>query len=288
MLDMPFQEGVVNPGDLVVAQRSAGANKSVDIAAGSGWVKGDTSARQGMYHVVNDATVNLTIPDNTSGNPRVDQIVCQINDTVDGGGIADNAVFSVVQGTATAGATLDNRTGAATLPNTALRIADVLVATGFTSITNSVIRDRRPWAYGAVSQRLRTSGSGASATTTYTNLFSSDVQQRIEISSGLAWAFIRTGFTTAATAYTVFFQLNIDGANAGEEFMVSNPAASALNYDPFWGQILSLSPGSHLFNIAFRANAAQTSTFTGTAAHPTSLTIVEIPSRTSSGNNGTA
>jgi hypothetical protein len=54
----------------------------------------------------------------------------------------------VVTGTATGGATLDNRTGAAALPASAILLATCWSATD-TAISNSEIRDRRPWARGA-------------------------------------------------------------------------------------------------------------------------------------------
>lgn len=152
LMNLPIQAGVIGATDLKVSQRSTGANKTVDIAIGDGWVKGSFTARQGLYHVYNDAVVNLTVPDNASGNPRVDQVIAKVNDTTDGGGIADSAEFQLLQGTPTAGATLDNAAGTtsrAALPVSALRIAEFVTASGFTSITDGIIRDRRPWARGA-------------------------------------------------------------------------------------------------------------------------------------------
>jgi hypothetical protein len=138
-LDLPVQEGVVGANDLKVAQRAAGgANMSVDIAAGSAFVQGDTTSRQGLYHAYNDALVNLAIGNNSTGNPRLDQIICRVYDSQDGLAGADQATLEVVPGTATAGATLDNRNGAAALPFTAVRIA---------SYRSSNARDAQPDRY---------------------------------------------------------------------------------------------------------------------------------------------
>lgn len=115
-LDAPIQNGVVNTGDLMVTQRAAGANMSVDVAAGSAWVKGTSSARQGIYNVYNDATVNLALVSANPTNPRVDQIILRVYDSSDGGSAQDLGAVEVVTGTATAGATLTNRNGAAVLP----------------------------------------------------------------------------------------------------------------------------------------------------------------------------
>ena len=133
------QEGIVQVGDYKVAQRGAGANMSVDVAAGESWVDGDSAADQGFYHVVNDATVNVSIANNASGNPRVDTIVLKVNDSADAGSGTDIPALEVVQGTPTAAATLANLKGIAALPNTALRLAYVLVANGAVKIETAAI-----------------------------------------------------------------------------------------------------------------------------------------------------
>lgn len=80
-LGLPYRdligEGIVGSGDLAV---SAGAGNSVNIAAGSAWVLGDTNpALQPNYRVYNDAVVNLGIsPDPT--NARRVLVGAQITD----------------------------------------------------------------------------------------------------------------------------------------------------------------------------------------------------------------
>lgn len=138
-----MQEGIWDFGHFKATQRGAGANMSVDIAAGEAWVDGDSSVDQGFYHVVNDATVNVAIANNASGNPRIDQIVLRVNDSADAGSGTDTPALEVIQGTPSAGATLANRTGAAAIPNTALKLADVLVANGAVKIENAQIGNLR-------------------------------------------------------------------------------------------------------------------------------------------------
>jgi hypothetical protein len=133
------QEGLGQAGDLAVSQRAAGANMSVDVAAGVGWVQGDDTARQGIYHAVNDGTVNVTVPTANATNPRVDRLVLRVYDSTVIGGVRDDAALEIVQGTPTSGATLSNLTGAAAVPNTALLLANILVAAGASSIGNSAI-----------------------------------------------------------------------------------------------------------------------------------------------------
>jgi hypothetical protein len=149
-----LQEGVIDAGSYEVTQRAAGANlMSVDIAASTGGgavVQGDSVTAQGLYYVgPHSAVINEAISTAHATLPRIDQVILEIQDTTHDSSGANAARVRVVTGTATAAATLDNRNGAAALPSNAIRLADVLVAATDTAISNSEIRDRRPWARGA-------------------------------------------------------------------------------------------------------------------------------------------
>jgi hypothetical protein len=163
MQDGGLQSGVVRAADFQVVQRASSANLSVDVGAGSGWIIGAATARQGIYHQVNDATVNVPIalsPDGT--NPRSDQLILVVNDSAVAG-VSDTPQLLWVAGTATAGAqitapltTATYRLGAvsdATLTTTYrnwIRLADILVPASAASIVTANIVDRRPWARGAL------------------------------------------------------------------------------------------------------------------------------------------
>jgi hypothetical protein len=56
------REGILGPAALKVTQRGAGANFSVDIAAGQALVSGGDITAQGPYWIWNDATFNLATP----------------------------------------------------------------------------------------------------------------------------------------------------------------------------------------------------------------------------------
>lgn len=128
--------GVVNSSDFAVTQRAAGANMSVDVAAGSAWIRGTESANQGAYHVYNDATVNLTIATANATNPRIDLVIAKVQDSYYSGG-TDSASITVVTGTAAA-SPVDP-----TLPENALVLARVRVGAAVSSITTSNISDTR-------------------------------------------------------------------------------------------------------------------------------------------------
>lgn len=133
-----MQEGIVHAGHYKVSQRGAGANMSVDVAAGEAWVDGDSAADQGYYHVVNDAVVNVTIATASAVNPRVDAIVLAVNDSTEIGG-SDEYKLESISGTPTAAATLANLNGAPTPGATKLLLAYVLVAKEGTKIENAAI-----------------------------------------------------------------------------------------------------------------------------------------------------
>src|SRR3954451_15663447 len=123
------QAGVLGAGDLKVSQRAVGgANQSVDVATGAGWVDVTTGTRNGLAHVYSDAIANVALAASNATTPRVDQLVVRYNDTSIPTGSGNTPTLEVVTGTPTAGATLDNRTGAVTgtALNDTLRLADIL------------------------------------------------------------------------------------------------------------------------------------------------------------------
>lgn len=78
---LAYREGVCGIGHYAVSQRGAGANQSVDIAAGLAIVVGDTQAAQGKYVQRNNAVVNFTnIPAPPASGTRTHMLVLRIND----------------------------------------------------------------------------------------------------------------------------------------------------------------------------------------------------------------
>lgn len=140
--------GVMSSSDLAVTQRGAGANKSVDIAAGDVFL----SYNGYGFHAWNTATLNdssTVIADNTSGNPRKDAVVAYIDLTVIDATNSNNPgalKFKVVQGTPAGSPSAPDDTAVQSsvgAGNPFLRLANVDVANGFTSIVNSNITDTR-------------------------------------------------------------------------------------------------------------------------------------------------
>jgi hypothetical protein len=133
-------EGVVGLGDLKVGPRGAGANFSVDIAAGKAVVQGDSISGQGKYVAASTAVENRgtgVIAAPASGT-RHYLIALRVFDRQSDSGAAYGFDLVIVP---------PSGTGAlAAVPPTAIPLADVSVASGQTSITAANIVDLRPFA----------------------------------------------------------------------------------------------------------------------------------------------
>lgn len=129
-----IQAGVISLGDFVV---TAGTGMTVNIAAGVAAVPDQTDTYPAFTPVARTALAGLAVTAANASNPRIDQVVMDVDGTL-----------SVLAGTPTSGATLDNRTGAAAMGNGLIRLADILVPAASASVSAGNIRDRRQWARG--------------------------------------------------------------------------------------------------------------------------------------------
>jgi len=132
---LPQAAGGASTGDLAVTQ-SGTPGMSVSVAAGYAWVKGTTSATQGMYQTYNDAATTLTV---TTANPtlaRIDRVCLTVRDAAYAGS-SNDCILQVVAGTAAASPT------APATPASSLSLATISVAAGATSILNANITDTR-------------------------------------------------------------------------------------------------------------------------------------------------
>jgi hypothetical protein len=133
-------EGIVAPdvvfGTLKVTQRAAGANFSVDIAAGAAAIKGDDVSDQGFYVVESNAVENRVIPSPPVSGTRVHRVVARIRDRMHVGSWTDYEwVIEVLE---------DTGAGTPVLPPSAISLARVSVAAGQTSVlTGTHITDDR-------------------------------------------------------------------------------------------------------------------------------------------------
>lgn len=149
-------EGVMTGLDLRV---SAGAGLALNYSSGAAWVTDDSGLfAAGALLPVNVAAGGVVnIAANASGNPRLDQVILTLTGH-------NTGTVSVLQGTPNAGATLDTRSGAANLPDNAIRLADILMPNGFAGpfVDGTHIRDRRFYATKGTIPALGLSGADIS------------------------------------------------------------------------------------------------------------------------------
>jgi hypothetical protein len=291
----PVQEGVYAAGDFMVTQRGAGANMSVDIAAASGAfaaVQGDSVTGQGLYVVgPHSAVINEVIAAADPTNPRVDIVILEVQDNVHDASGGNLARTRVVTGTPTAGATLTNRLGVATVPGSALLLADVLVGAAAGSITNTVIRDRRKWARGAFVRLTKAGTSPTTASTTQTPIDTTNLQARVEC-SGLPVRVTFNAFASNATAPNgVGTGFQVDGAQVDSTTdlmeMISPVAGQA--FSVAYSYVVNPAAGSHLFTATFRSTVgATTATLFATNAFPAIMTVEELVRQNTANNTTTS
>ena len=295
------QEGVFDATGWKVTQRGAGANMTVDVAANVGLaqIDGDAVAFQSRYVISpHSAVINLDIAANSSGNPRLDQIILDVRDTTHDGSGSNDARCRVLQGTATSGATLDNRSGAAALPGGAIRLADVLVANGAASITNAVIRDRRLWARGfnARVKRTQNAGGGSDYTTTSGSMVDVDATNlalRLECSGApVRIGLVARPFTnTAGSGYGMQLRTVMDGAQVDGAHSQPTNHNSATNADLASGRIYEVTfapaAGTHLFKLQWMVAIGGTALLGATATNALFWTLEEMAGRPFT-DNGTA
>lgn len=133
--------GVIDPygsSALAVTQRGAGANFSVDVAAGRAVIPGGDVALQGSYVVANDATVNVATPSAPGSGTRVHRLVLQIRDKLNNGAYTTyDGILSLLQ---------DTGSGTPATPASAISLATISISAGQANVSNSNITDTRAWA----------------------------------------------------------------------------------------------------------------------------------------------
>jgi hypothetical protein len=139
-----FAGGIVATGDLQVS--AVTGELKVSVAAGEAFVAQTQGSSGGAYYVRSPGAVNsqtaeqVTVAAANATNPRVDLVVVRVKDSTYSGSV-NSAVLETVTGTATAGATLANRTGAPAAPATSLVLAYVLVPAKATSVVSGNIEN---------------------------------------------------------------------------------------------------------------------------------------------------
>ncbi len=129
------QSGIVRKNDLLVGPRAAGANFTVDVAAGQCAIKGTSVAEQGTYLCRSTAVENVAIAAAPASGSRTDLLVARVLDRqVDGG---TEYAWRPAAVTGTVGG------GLPALPPSSIVLAEIAVTSTTTAIAAGNITDRR-------------------------------------------------------------------------------------------------------------------------------------------------
>lgn len=187
-------------GALKVAQRAAGANFSVDVAAGAAVISGDDVASQGMYLVESTATENLVTPSPPGAGTRTHRVVARVKDKLhDGAWTTYEWTLEVLE---------DTGTGTPAVPDSAISLATVSIASGQVSVLDANITDTRANALLGPSRYTNISSTATRpiAPNTGETVYRTDIDGW-ELYDGTAWVeLVRTGewatYTPTWTAST--------------------------------------------------------------------------------------
>ena len=248
MPDTALQPGAVEATDCTAL---AATGMSTEIVQGLLAIQNTFQSTQGgLYLCQNNGPVVVTHPGADATNPRIDQIIVKVYDSETGGDSSDGVQTSVLAGTATAGATLENKNGAATLPSNSIRVADVLVPSKATKASEFTYRDRRPWAKGAWGARTWKETRTLTLNTRI-ELPNSKMRHEISINNGYVLGNIVLPVNTGGAAATV--SLYVKSIRAGvttETLLCRNFLASNNTFYCLAGTfVLELLKGSNLVSI---------------------------------------
>lgn len=134
----PAAQSGVTPldGQFAVSQHAAGANLSVDVAAGHAFVAGTDVANQAVYGCWNDGVVNVTTPAPPATGTEVHRLVLQVEDKF------NNALFTGY--TANLNLLADTGSGTPPAPASSITLALISISAGQASVLNANITDQRP------------------------------------------------------------------------------------------------------------------------------------------------
>lgn len=271
-----LQPGVLAAGDLKVTPNAA----QVNVAAGAVLVT-DSQARPAPYHCESTSSESSTtfgpLPAADPTNPRIDQIIAEVQDhNLDASGQL-RWRLRVLAGTPTGGATLDNRSGAAALPVRAVRLADVLRPPAASPVTAANIRDRRPWATGAFRSILRAASSYSTTSTSPAAVDSVNLAPRIEC-SGVPLRLVLRGmcvYSLASGRGGVDLRQDAAASNWGADILHHNTLAN-IPQGFHVERVLTPTPGSHVFTPYFAAKDGGTYVIYAEATLGLTFTVEEL------------
>jgi hypothetical protein len=138
--DLKGRGGIHNvQGQSFLVSQNGVPNMSVNVGSGVAFIPGTEGSKQGVYTVVNDATVNVPLAAADPAQPRIDLIVLRVRDQVYSGANNDWLIDKVT-GVASASPAIP------VAPANSLTLARLAVSAADTSIVTGDITDVRQYA----------------------------------------------------------------------------------------------------------------------------------------------
>lgn len=182
------RQGLAGSGDLVVTQRAAGVNMSVDVAGGGVFIAGEENTYQGMYYGENQGVQNLAIAASDPTNSRYDLVIARVRDAAYSG-VTNTFSLEVVQGTAAA-----SPADPALPSGSVFVLARVIVTAGSTTVSNGSITDLRK-VYATDQYGLATALGGTIICTSSTRPTGYEGMVIYETDTDKVWAYSGTAWT---------------------------------------------------------------------------------------------
>lgn len=132
------REGVLDPdaGQLKISQRSAGANFSIDVAAGRCAIVGDDASDQGTYLCTSTTVLNIATPTKPASGSRRHRVIARVKDKLHNGSWTTYEwTIEILQ---------DTGSGAPAQPNSAITLGFVNMTSTMTSVLNANLETDRP------------------------------------------------------------------------------------------------------------------------------------------------
>lgn len=131
--------GILRPdtvaGGLQVTQRAAGADLSVDVAAGRAIIEGDDAVDQGKYFCWSTDVTNVAVPAPPASGTRTHLVYAQVHDPLHSTDWSDYEwVIALAE---------DTGGGLPATPTSAIPLASITIASTDTSVQNAQITDLR-------------------------------------------------------------------------------------------------------------------------------------------------
>jgi hypothetical protein len=267
---------------------------SVDIQSttGSCLIQGDAVSGQGLYLIPSHtATINEVVATADATNPRIDQVILEVLDNTHDASGSNLARTRVLTGTPTVGATLNNRSGATALPNSAMRLADILVPAASSSVVTANIRDRRTYARGFHGRQAASTADYTTTASVYAPIDSTNLSMRVEANGNPLRLELRPGYGTTNTINTLGTAFFADAGGGLTEVAGSERfeyfATISKFYQPRNETVWTPAPGSYRIVPEYGKVDAGTATFT-LGANATSALMFEINEILPSADNGTS